>query len=253
MHAKRLFLVAAVLALLLTTAVVYHQWSKKSAQVAFTQAIIPQAKSLGISQPKPSATSPVLMKPELHRSDRYAPIAGRVGHNMESNDLITALMDHEDLALTKDEMERMLTAYIEIGIERSHYEASIATVKVVSSTESVITIPTYSEEGAKLQAELYRKFTEALGVDRAAQVNAALATTLYFRSHGFGDAAQEIRVKLLDGEPITFVFAHNTDTLKVPYKNSYLTVKTTNADCTLSIGDLSSYMGLIDLLPKGGT
>ena len=239
--------------LLAIAAFVYRSWSGKPASVSPAVNIsTPIAASQPVAKPQlETLAQAVPAKPA--KADKVAPINERWGQMQPSNDLIVALMDHQDLALTKDEMEKLLTVYLEVGRERSYYEASIATVKVISPTERIITIPAYPQEGVKLQASLYDKFSEALGESRGAQVQAALAPTLYARNYGFGETEQQVKVRLLEGEPISFYFVHSTGTLHVPYEGDFLTVKYGGMDSTHLIDDLGSYVGFMKLLPGGGS
>lgn len=253
MNPKRLALVAAVFTLLVITVFVYQSSSEKLPSAApMVSSPPPSAVSQPMVQPPPKPL--VLAMPAAPKQrDRVAPINERWGQMKPSGELISAFMYHEELGLTKEEMENMLTAYLEVIRERSYYEASRATVKVVSPTERIITIPAYPEEGIKLQAKLYEKFAKVLGAERGAQVQAAIAPMLYARNYGFGETEQQVKVRLLEGEPISYYFVHSTGTLHVPDKGGFITVKYGGMDSTHMIEDLGSYTGFINLLPKGGS
>ena len=244
----------AVIALLVITAMVYHLWSQKKELLVLNPQEAVKAKSIISTQSKTSIAQQAENSSNLQPAVfKRAPISDRIGNSQQSNDLIVAMMEHQELALTPEEMEKLLTAYIEVSMERSTYEASIATVKVIDSNSRLITIAPYSQEGGKLQAELYQKFSQFLGVTRAAQIKEALAPTLYARNYGFGDVEQEIKVTLLEGEPIRYSFVHSAGTLKIPYQGSFVTVNYGGLSSTLMLTDLSNYSGLIHLLPGGGS
>lgn len=251
MHARRIVLVAAVFSLLVIAVFVYQSSSGNPVLMAPIASTPPIAESQPVAHPA-SPTKAVSAQP-AKQTNRVAPINERWGQMQPSNDLIVALMDHQDLGLTKDEMEKLLTAYLEVTRERSYYEASIAKVTVVSPTERIITIPAYPQEGAKLQVKLHEKFAGALGTDRGAQVYDALSPTLYARNYGFGETEQQVKVRLLEGEPISYYFVHSTGTLHIPYKGDFLTVKYGGMDSTHMIDDLGSYVGFAKLLPGGGS
>jgi hypothetical protein len=253
MNAKRLALVAAVFTLLVIAVFVYQSSSEKLPSAAPVVSS-PPPRAVGQPMVPPQPKPLVLAMPATpNQRDRVAPINERWGQMQPSNDLITAFMHHEELRLTKEEMESLLTAYLEVGRERSYYEAAIATVQVISPTERTITIPPYPEEGMKLQAKLYEKFAKVLGAERGAQVQAAIAPTLYARNYGFGETEQQVKVRLLDGEPISYYFVHKTGTLHIADKGQVITVQYGGMGSTHMIEDLGSYVGYLNLLPGGGS
>ncbi|HEX2860189.1 MAG TPA: hypothetical protein VHN79_01060, partial [Lacunisphaera sp.] len=86
------------------------------------------AAPVASGQPQVAASQPAGNKPVTEVApaeagkapDRVSPINERWGQTQPSNDLIAAMMNHQDLALTKEEMEKMLTAYLEVIRERSY-------------------------------------------------------------------------------------------------------------------------------------
>lgn len=184
-------------------------------------------------------------------STKVAPIDGMKGHGQESVELTMMLMKHTELGLTKSDMEKVLVAYVANGIVRSQYEASIASVKDISEVERVITVPPYPDRGKQIQEDFYRRIGSSLGVARAEQIRNAISSEIYVRNRGYGETEQTISVKLLDQQPVTYVFTLSTGPLHVETPYGKTSIKVTGAESIVPIGDLSSYSGFANLLPKG--
>lgn len=255
MQSKRSLVGGVVILAILLTVIVYRSSNASSSATAALPLSRPAPLvARDVEKPAPLVPPALLRAASTKTSPDYIsfPISERPGHTQQSSDLILAILHHPELALSKEEMDEILTAYIEVGAKRSEFEASIAQVKAVSPKENIITIPAYLEEGARLQEELYQKIEDVVGSARIARVRQALGAELYARNYGFGETEQEIKVTLLEGEPIRYAFAHSTGTLNLPSEQK-ITVKTTNADSVRTLQNLSAYAGLLNLLPKGGS
>lgn len=254
MNSKRWFIATAVLTLLVAIAVTYRLSPKKEALAS----VVPLPSHVPAATPSPQVQTDKV-EPGSDVASKIkrwsSPVPLRDGRSKPSTDLVVALHHHPEIMLSKEETEKLLTAYIQMNDKRSNFEASIADVVHVSSTENRIIIPTYKEEGEKMQADLYKKVVDIVGPNRALSIQQALSPELYARNFGFGAAEQEIDVKLLDTEaPVTYSFSHSVGTLHLRFSNNGGGVVTyKNMESTRTIGDLGDYSGMLSLLPKGGS
>lgn len=186
------------------------------------------------------------------------PVPTVPGHTSESVDLLSALLRHPELELTKAELSALLELYVDTGRERTALEATLAEVEDVSPTERIITIPAYSEQGREIEEQMYESFAEVVGATRTAEIRDLVEGELYFRNRGFGEARQVIQARLTgSSSQIEYEILHSVGELHAAVRlddGSRATVTSSSAGRTarVSIFDLGAYAGLADLLPKGG-
>ena len=253
MNIRRQSYLAAVALVLLLAGIVAYRYTYKNRPMARSRTVGLQVPQRGQTVGDISVSSSVFSSRAVSKHGDGAQVMERPGHSQESDDLLLAIKGHSELGLTKEEVRGLLKVYVAVSVERSCYEASIASVKVVNPNECIISVPAYPEEGQELEKKLYQGFTSVVGKNRIGLLKEALGPTLYARNYGFGAVEQQIVVTLAEGEPVRFTFAHSAGELKVPYDGAYLTVKYGGQRSTLSVFDLGGYSGYINLLPKGGS
>jgi hypothetical protein len=255
-------------ALLGVVAIVGLRWAKSPSEVraanppaALQNPVRAVSAGTGYQNNETAIVAPTKVEAPLGMSDSMdlaVPIMERPGYSKESSDLILAMVRHPELNLSQTEMEKMLTVYLDATNKRTTYEASIAKVESVSATERRLVIPPYPLEGRKIEDELYKNFATILGDGRAASVENALRSELYFRNYGYGQSEQTITVRLEEISPpdVHYEITHSVAAIHSVTKDPSGGVRDVNlavkgARSVLPLRDLGSYNAMLQFFPAG--
>ncbi|MDQ8198739.1 hypothetical protein QEH56_11295 [Pelagicoccus enzymogenes] len=229
-----------------------------------------QAQGAGVPSPKlyltPETPIAVTTKtdtdttPKKETSFSRLPVNEVPGNTRESSDFLTSIMRHPQISLSDDELKELLNVYVASIKIRTEYEAKICEITEVTAEECILRIPKYPTVGDAFEDALYDNFAEVIGAEKATKIRDYAGNDLYMRNFGFGEAEQEIRVKLIqdDSERIHYSISHDTGNLELSYYDEStdsirtVSIKARGSKALLPLTNLGSYVSFVSEFPKGG-